>query len=109
MSGIGLIILCGLIIALVFVILQSMRATKIPPKQSIVAWVGTLGSGKTYLAVHYGKKAYRKQETKYFIYKLFKWLPKSEKIFKDWKYPPKAPRPFPANAVLLNVSHIPRL
>lgn len=49
MSGIGLIILCGLFIAFVFVILQSMRATKIPPKQSIVAWVGTLGSGKTYL------------------------------------------------------------
>ena len=88
MSGIGLIILCGLFIAFVFVILQSMRATKIPPKQSIVAWVGTLGSGKTYLAVRYGKKAYRKQETKYFIYKMFKWLPKSEKIFKDWKYPP---------------------
>lgn len=88
MSGIGIIILCILIIAFVFVILQIMRSTKIPSKQSIVAWVGTLGSGKTYLAVRYGKKAYRKQETRYFIYKMFKWLPKSDKIFKDWKYPP---------------------
>lgn len=88
MSGLVIIILCALVIALVFVILQIMRATKIPAKQSIVAFVGTLGSGKTYLAVRYAKKAYKKQETRYTIYKIFSWLPKSDKLFGDWKYPP---------------------
>lgn len=88
MSGIGILILCALVVAVILVVMQDLRSTKVPSKQSVVAWVGTLGSGKTYLAVKYGKRAYRKQAFKYNVYKAFKWLPKADKIFKDWKYPP---------------------
>lgn len=88
MNVFGIIVLCALVIAVVFVVLQDLRSTKVPSKQSIVAWTGTLGSGKTYLAVHHSKKAYRKQELKYNIYRCFKWLPKADNIFKGWKYPP---------------------
>lgn len=88
MSGVALIIIVVLIVIMIFLIMQSVKSIKIPAKQSIVAWVGTLGSGKTYLCVEHARKAYRKQEFKYNVYKCFKWLPKADVIFKDWKYPP---------------------
>lgn len=73
-------------VLLAAVLIKYIKAVKIP-KQSIVAFTGTLGSGKSYLAVSYAVKAYRRQNLHYKIYSLFMWCPKSEKLFKSWQYP----------------------
>lgn len=76
-----------LIIAIILIVIaiQYARAMRIP-KQSIVAFVGTLGSGKTYIAVIKALSAYRLQNMKNKIYKIFASLPKAKKVFKSWQY-----------------------
>lgn len=74
-------------ILLIVLIFQFFKAVRLP-QQTIVAFTGTLGSGKTYLAVEYAIRAYNKQARHYTIYKLFSWIPGHKKLFKDWQYKP---------------------
>ena len=58
-------------IIVVFVLWKSFKAFKLPDN-NIICFTGTLGSGKTYLAVSNALKAYKRQRLKHFIYKHFK-------------------------------------
>lgn len=79
------VIMIVIVIIAVFLLMQYLRAVRLP-KQSIVAFTGTLGSGKTYLAVKNAVKEYNKQNLKYKIYMLLSWLPRRDKLLKSWKY-----------------------
>ncbi len=59
------------------------------PKQSIIGFTGTLGSGKTYLAVKHAVAEYNKQNLKHKIYVALRVLPFRDKIkcISGWKYP----------------------
>ncbi|MEG2688466.1 MAG: zonular occludens toxin domain-containing protein, partial [Clostridia bacterium] len=74
-----------LVIIIVNILLQFFRAVRLP-KQSIIAFTGTLGSGKTYLAVKHAIRAYNKQRFHHKIYKALAFLPFRNKLLKDWKY-----------------------
>lgn len=63
-----------LIVALVvvgFLVYKSWKSYKVP-NNSIICFTGTLGSGKTYLAVAHAIRAYRSQRLKHFVYRIFK-------------------------------------
>lgn len=80
------IIMLIVCIVLVVIAIQFLRAVRIP-NQSIVAFVGTLGSGKTYIGVRNALRAYRNQKLKYKIYKIFAKMKNAKKVFKSWQYP----------------------
>lgn len=75
-----------IIIAVIVIIMQFVHSVKIP-KQSIVAFTGTLGSGKTYLAVKKAISAYKLQALKHKIYPLISWCPLAVKYLNGWSYP----------------------
>jgi hypothetical protein len=82
-----LIILIIVVVVMGYVFKLMAQSVKLPRKQSIYCFTGTLGSGKTFLATRKALQAYRSQRLKHDIYTAFKWLPKRDKIFKSWKYP----------------------
>lgn len=72
-----------LLIALCYVLYKYFKSFKLP-NNNIICFTGTLGSGKTYLAVGKARAAYRKQKIKHWVYKWFKpiaW------VFPESKYP----------------------
>ena len=76
-----------LIIAIVFLLIvlyQFFRQEKLP-NNTILAFVGTMGSGKTYLAVREGLRAYRKQKLTHVFCKI---IPPLRLFFPKWKRKP---------------------
>lgn len=75
------------IIVCIFFSWKSFNAMRIS-RQTIIAFTGTLGSGKTYLAVRESLRAYRKQYVKNRIYNFLKLgkIPFIKKVFDDWKH-----------------------
>ncbi len=72
----SLIIILGLIALVIYVIYMSFKSYKLP-KNNLMAFTGTLGSGKTYIAVNRAIRAYRRQRLKHAIYKrckIFKYF-----------------------------------
>lgn len=68
----ALLLLIGAAILGVYIVIVKMRAEKIT-KNTVVAFTGSLGTGKTYIGTHYAKKCYRKQKIKHLLYSI---LPK---------------------------------
>lgn len=79
-----IILLIAFIILLLVVFKTNMQAVKISKKQSIIAFTGTLGSGKTYLAVQKALKAYRSQKFKNAIFRCFFRIKLKKLCPKDW-------------------------
>jgi len=79
----GLLLLIGFIVIIVCVLITAKNSERLG-KNTISAFVGSLGSGKTYLAVSTAIKAYRKNLIKYRISRiLFKG-----RILKKWNFKP---------------------
>ncbi len=84
-----LIIFMIISVIIMFVFIMKFAKQEKLPKQSIIAFTGTLGSGKTYMAVQHAVKAYNKQRLKHRIYVALRILPFRNKIkcINGWKYP----------------------
>ncbi len=65
------VVLIALVAVLIYYIYKSVKSFKLPDN-NLICFTGTLGSGKTYLAVSYALKAYKKQRLKHFIYTHFR-------------------------------------
>ena len=77
-----LILIIGLGICICIVLWQTLRAQKQPPDM-LVAYTGTIKTGKTMMAVKGATAAYRKQNLKHKL----RWLPFFKYFFPESKNP----------------------
>ena len=73
-----------LIILAIIVLIQYFKQEKLP-NNTVLAFVGTMGSGKTYLVIREALKAYRKQKKIHFF---CKYLPPLRFFFHKWHVVP---------------------
>lgn len=78
-----MIILIVLVIAVIYVCYKSFKSYRLP-KNNLICFTGTLGSGKTYLAVAHALREYKSRRLKHAIYKHFKLI---AYIFPEAKHP----------------------
>lgn len=81
----NVIILIGAVILAVMLLLQFWNAERIP-KNTVIGFVGTLGSGKTYMAVKLFRAAYKRQRLKYSL----RWIPFFTRFFPEAVRKPSA-------------------
>lgn len=73
-----------LLVLTIIILVQYFKQEKLS-NNTVIAYVGTMGSGKTYRAVASARSAYKKQKIKYLISKL---LPPIGWLNPTWKYKP---------------------